>query len=215
MTYTGGIWARWVRELLRSRVRGGVAWREVALNKVSHYWRFMVTKENKIATKRDGWFCILLPCFYKLHRNWRWSLKTIRGHKWPSPSLYVRIRRTERDWGVPFAADVRGCGVPSLKVAFPWTVHRYSATQAVCCQWRWEVMSPTPKAVIKYILLQYTACEVSKNTPPKLLVIGSTSVQATVVLVIDGWRCTCGDRFILHGRILHRNIFLHSMHMHM
>ena len=118
MTYTGGIWERWIRQLLRSRAIGSVAWREVSLNKISHYWRFTVSKENTIASKRDGSVCIFLPCFYQLHRNRRWSLKTIRGHKWPSPTLYVRIRWRERDWGVPFATDVPGCSTPNLTVLF-------------------------------------------------------------------------------------------------
>jgi hypothetical protein len=88
-----------------------------------------------------------------------------------------------------------------LDSSFPLSVHRYSATQAVCCRWRREETSPTPKAVIKYILLQDTACQVSKNTPPEFLVIGSMSVQATVLMVIDRWRCICGNRTLLLDRV--------------
>jgi hypothetical protein len=130
MTYTDGIWARWIRQLLRSRVRGSVAWKEMSLNKISHYWRFTVSKENTIASKRDGCLCIFLTFFYQLHTNRRWSLKTIRGHKWPSPALYVRIRWTERDLGVPFATDARGCSTPNLTVIF----HELSADIRVLMQ---------------------------------------------------------------------------------
>jgi hypothetical protein len=144
MTYTGGIWARWIRQLLRSRVRGSVAWREVSLNKISHYWRFMVSKETTIASKRDGWFCIFLPFFYQLHRNRRWSLKTIRGNKLPSLALYVRISWREREWGVPFTNDVRVCSNPNLTVLF----HELSIDigllkQSVVCEGeRWRRQHP-------------------------------------------------------------------------
>jgi hypothetical protein len=98
-----------------------------------------------------------------------------------------------------------------LRSSFPWTVHRHSATEVVCCQWRQEVTSPTPKAVMKYILLQHTACQVSKNTPPRYLSIGSTPVQATVLQLIDRWSCTCCKPSSFARSNWHKNIFLRSI----